>query len=322
MHHRGDRIASQDCLIGLACRDMVHPFDASRLAVAGDHACDSNHPWCGSPRFNRDAARQWEQCGDQRSLDFQSYISIPILDACVPNLTAREKIPYGQTPQILAAKATDIGGILSSDSLKLTRWRRTYGIHTNCVLLVHQESLDKWQERLGQKLDHPPFFGLFKQIGGRVVFVSPGYSVYDDGSMCPLRQTLNMRRSLHVAAIANRAGIPSIPTLGWNSNRPEDITFLSHWLSRQGRKVQVVAVNAQTGTANCKLAVALGQGMAEIEHQTGRALRWVVFGGRKRIETLCEFVPRSRITQVSRPKDFSPLSPIDRELVLKAGSVL
>jgi hypothetical protein len=296
---------SQDCLVGLSCRDSIHPLDAQRLGIPGEQACNPDHPWCGSPRLNKATLALWERCGDERSLDFCKYVPIPRLVSCVPNLTAREKVFGSEIHSFLAAKATDIGGILSANRAKLTTWRTTYGVHRDCVLLVHQESLDPLQERFGTFLDRCDSFELLNLLGGRLVFVSPGYSVYDDGSMCPVRQVLNMRRSLFDAACANRAGLPSIPTLGWNSKRPEDIAFLSNWLARQGRKVRTLAVNAQTGTASNALAVALGSGMAEIERQAGRAFHWVVFGGRKRTEALCEYVPRRRITQISRLKDFS-----------------
>jgi len=209
----------------------------------------------------------------------------------------------------VAAKLTDIGGILSSNERKLISWRTTYGIGFKANLLVHQESLDRLQDRLSLALEEASAFELIKWLGDPIIFVSPGYSVYDDGSMCPIRQVLNIRRSLLEAAKANRAGLPSIPSLGWNSNRQEDIDFLAGWLVRQEGKVRTVAVNAQTGTSTNTLALVLGSGMAEIERRSGRKFHWIVFGGRRKIELISEFIPRSRISQVSRSKDFALAPP-------------
>jgi hypothetical protein len=171
-------------------------------------------------------------------------------------------------------------------------------------VLLHQESLDGAQERLGLALQNPDFFELVKAIGGPIAFVSPGYSVYDDGSMCPIRQVQNMYRSLYEAAKANRAGLPSIPLLSWNSGRAEDLDFLAEWLLRQGPKVPVVAVNAQTGTNTDALAIALGTGMAQLERMIHRRYKWLVFGGRRKVEVIAQFIKRRQIVQVSRPKDF------------------
>lgn len=305
MHRRGDLIAQQDCLIGMACRDMVPLCDAGCLGLSGEHACNPEHPWCAAPSLQDRAYREWAECSIPENLDFKSVIPIPRLPACIWNLSAREKLDDSGGHRVIAAKLTDIGGILSKNGPKLAAWRQSYGISSATALLVHQESIDRLQERLGVAAGDQDFFDHLRLLGGRIVFVSPGYSVYDDGSMCPVRQVLNMRRSLHEAARANRAGLPAIPTLGWNARRPEDLEFLADWLKRQGRYVRTLAVNAQTGTSSNALGLALGSGMVELERLADSSFHWVVFGGRKKVEAICEFLPRSRITQVSRPKDFT-----------------
>lgn len=289
----------------MACRDMVPLCDAERLGLSGEHACNPEHPWCAAPSLQDRAHREWVECSIPGNLDFSNAIPFPRLPACIWNLSAREKLPHRGGHRVIAAKLTDIGGILSKNGPKLAAWRRSYGISLKTTLLLHQESLDRLQERLGIAAGDEDFFDHLRLLRGRIVFVSPGYSVYDDGSMCPVRQVLNMRRSLLEAAKANCAGIPAIPTLGWHALRPEDLEFLADWLKRQGGKVRALAVNAQTGTSSNALGLVLGSGMAEIERMTERSYRWVVFGGRKKIGAICEFVPRCRITQVSRPKDFA-----------------
>lgn len=285
---------------------MVPPCDASLIGVRGDHACDPNHPWCASPTYHNDARDQWEAC-NAANLDYQTAIAIPKLTPCVQNLSARQRVEPHLRAGVVAAKMSDIGGILSANPLKLAVWRQTYGVFDS-TLLLHQESLDQLQDRFGRALQQKRFFDLVKVLGGRLVFISPGYSVYDDGTMCPLRQVLNLRRSLLEAARANRAGFASIPTLGWSSQRAEDLDFVATWLRRQNGKVRVLAINAQTGKSSDSLALALGAGMREIENRTGLSYRWVVFGGRRRVDLISEFIPRNRITQVSRPKDFTEIN--------------
>lgn len=304
MRYRGDHISSQDCLIGMACRDMVHPCDADRLELSGDHPCNANDPWCGSPNVSGTAAALWQLCGDDARLDLRRENLVPRLPVCIPNLMARERLAVPNRFDVIAVKATDIGGILSWQREKLTLWRKTYRVEARTMLLVHQESLDLWQEKLALRSRREDFYNLLRFLGRRTLLTSTGYSVYDDGSMCPVKQFLNLRMSLFEAARANGAGFPVIPTIGWNKDRPSDLAFISRWLQRQGGRICTVAVNAQTGTRGNPLALDLAKGMTEIEKQSGLTLHWVVFGGRKQVEAICEVIPRARITQIARPKDF------------------
>lgn len=293
---------SEPCLPGLCCRDAVLLSEAERFGLAFDYACNPNSVMCGCPDVNALALEQWKSCGNDASLDFVLPQRLPQLAPCVPNLRARENARAYSRFRVLAATATDIGGIRSRDPNRLERWRERYGVDAKSVLLVHQESCDLEQEKLWKCLQSSQNFEELRPLG-RLVFVGPGFSVYDSGSMCPLRQVLHMRLSLRMAARANRAGIPSIPTLGWNHYREQDLDFLIQWCSRQGSKLRTIAVNAQTGTVPVELRN-LASGMTMIESQTGNAYQWVVFGGRVRIEQLSEFIPRGRIVQVAREKDF------------------
>lgn len=294
----------QPCLLGLACRDMVASSEADSLEIGGDHACNSDDDWCGSPYLSESAFAEWKECTDPEKLDFIEPQGLPSLPPCVPNLMAREKVGAFDSRLMLATKATNIGGILSSNNAKLLAWRTRYGISNRCWLLIHQESRDQYQERLAMLTPNPHFFDNLRSLGKRVIFVTPGFSVYDDGTMCPLRQVLNIRRSLLEAARANRNGYASVPTIGWNSNRQSDLVFLSNWASRQTHLLTTLAVNAQTGTATDSLTIELGKGMAEIERRSDRTFQWIVFGGRRRIEVLAESIPRERMIQVARIKDF------------------
>lgn len=172
------------------------------------------------------------------------------------------------------------------------------------TVLLHQESLDFWQEKLALASERPGYFQRIGDIGNPLVYVAPGFSVYDDGTMCPVGQVLNLRRSLLAAARANAAGLPTVPTIGWCRDRPSDITFIAGWLRRQGDKVTTIAVNAQTARRNMSLTMSLGQGMLEIESQANSKYRWLVFGGRKRIGLLAQLLPRERMVQIARPIDF------------------
>lgn len=315
MRNRSHVVKVQDCLIGFGCDDQINKSDALRFQIESGRACDPNHPWCGSPTHCETARRQWEKCWDDEALDFTNTFPQWSLPACVPNLTAREVLPKFPSYKVVAAKLTDIGGILSFNPSKLEQWRRRYGIPARTTVLLHQESLDALQDKLAPLVEDGRLFELARSLGSNIVFEAPGYSVYDDGSMCPVKQVANLRTSLLHAAMANRAGFDSIPTLGWNQNRPRDIEFISSWLKRQEGKITALAVNAQTGTHSNQLVEELAKGILEIERQAGIEYHWVVFGGRKRIETLVQSIPRNRITQVSRPKDFQV------PLVAKDGSV-
>ncbi|QYK53090.1 MAG: hypothetical protein KF824_12635 [Fimbriimonadaceae bacterium] len=216
---------------------------------------------------------------------------------------------------MVAAKLTDIGGILSFQPAKLELWRKRYGVPNKTTVLLHQESLDILQDKISPLIEDGRLFNLARSLGSNLIFGAPGYSVYDDGSMCPIKQIANLRTSLLHAAMANRAGFQSIPTLGWNKDRPRDIEFIAGWLQKQGKRVSVLAVNAQTGTHSLQLCEELLKGILEIERQATKEYHWVVFGGRKRIETLAHAIPRDRITQVARPRDFQ------MPLVAKNGSM-
>ena len=283
---------------------MIHPIDAVRLGLDGDHSCNPAHPWCGAPNQSSSARAQWEECWDDDNLDFSAPNLVASLPPCILNLTAREKLPNGNRARVVAAKASDIGGILSSDPTRVSEWSSRFGIPQSCLVVVHQESQDLMQEKFAIRACDPHFWKLFKLVARNVLLVGPGYSVYDDGTMCTVRQTLNLRRSLLEAAKANRAGLSAVPTFGWNKDRPQDLEFLAAWLRRQRGLVRTVAVNAQTGTHSTAIVTELGRGIVEIERLAGASYQWLVFGGQKRIESLCEFLPRARITQVSRRKDF------------------
>ena len=302
MHNRSHFVSRQDCLFGLACYDQINQADADRFQIPNGISC--KYKECGAPSNSESAREQWERCWDDSALDFLKESPRVILPPCVPNLMAREVLPAFARYNVIAAKITDIGGFLSFNPSKLDKWRQRYGIPRRTTVLIHQESLDKVQEKIASVIESGKFFDLARRLGSNLIFGAPGYSVYDDDSMCPIKQVANLRTSLLPAALANRAGLLSIPTIGWNKSRPRDIEFIAEWLRRQGSKVNTLAVNAQTGTHSTKLCEELTEGILEIERQASREFHWVVFGGRKRIETIVQAIPRDRITQVSRPKDF------------------
>lgn len=294
---------SQPCLSGMCCCDMILRSEASRHGLESGCACNANDPGCGAPDNSGRALLEWNECADDTDLDFAFDQRFPLDAACVPNLMAREPASIYAPYRVLAAKATDIGGIVSDQPGLVRRWRVRYGVGRRTWLLVHQESRDKFQEKLWERLRASDSFDIFRNLGSRVVFVAPGFSVYDDGTMCEVRQVLNLRRSLLEAARANRAGLISVPTIGWNAKREQDIAFLSAWCERQGSRLSAIAVNAQTGTLSREL-ILLASGMARIEAATHREYMWIAYGGRQRIERLTEFIPRHRLIQVARRKDF------------------
>lgn len=293
---------NQPCLAGLCCRDMILKSEADRLGLTYDCACNANDSGCGCPDKSALALEQWQECSDEGLLDLVGPQRLPRLIPCVPNLQPRENSLRYRHFSILAAKASDIGGIHSRNIALLGKWRGHYQVDAAPTLMVHQESRDELQDRFYTLLREDETFRLLLALG-KLIFVPPGLSVYDDGSMCPLRQVLNMRMSLRLAARANRLGLPTIPVFGWNHYRDQDIQFLVEWCIRQGDRLQGIAVNAQTGNLTTELRN-LAIGMARIERESGREYKWVVFGGRQRIEQLTEFIPRSRVVQVAREKDF------------------
>lgn len=299
----------QYCLSGMCCRDMILPCEAERFGLGDDFACNPENQDCGSPNNSEIALEQWRACYDDSLLDFSNQQIIPSLPLCVPNLRARDTA-RGIRSRVLAAKASDIGGLRCSDSLKLAQWRSRYGVPKDTLLMVHQESKDILLESLWNHMQYDSFFDELQQLG-RLVLVAPGFSVYDDGSMCDLRQILHMRLSLRIAARANRAGVPVIPTIGWNHHRQGDIKFLAEWCKRQEDKLHSVAVNAQTGSLRIELQN-LVRGMMFIEQEAGRRYKWIVFGGRQRIERVSEFLPRRRIVQVAREENFDLVHRISR----------
>lgn len=293
---------NQPCLAGLCCRDMILSSEADNLGLTYDYACNLDDPGCGCPDKSVLALEQWQECFDYRLLDLARPQRLSRLAPCVPNLKPREKAGHLRMYSVIAVKATDMGGLVSRDGPLLRSWRERYEVASQTTLLVHQESRDERQGRLFPLIQDGSVFELMQSIG-RAVFIPPGLSVYDDGSMCPLRQILHMRLSLRLAAKASLVGLDTVPVFGWNHARIQDIEFLAQWCKRQGDKLQVIAVNAQTGSLRHELRH-LALGMVEIERQAQRQYRWIVFGGLRRIESLAEFIPRHRIIQVSRPKDF------------------
>lgn len=286
----------------MCCRDMIPQTDAHRLGLIGTGACDPENPSCGAPNNSSYALNEWSECSDDASLDFWMEQRIAKLQPCIVNLTARESASKYGRKEAVAAKLLDVGGYLSNNFSKVRNWRKHYGVSSSYPILLHQESHDPLQERLWLRLREPEAFTILDQLGSYVL-VTPGYSVYDDGSMCEVRQTLNIRRSLRDAARANQAGVPAIPTIGWNRHRNADLQFLGEWCKRQGNLLNMIAVNAQTGSLG-KETAALIAGMTQLEETAGRTYSWVVFGGRRRIEQISEFIPRHRLVQIARQKDF------------------
>jgi len=311
MRSRSDSVEPiQPCLTGMDCSSMINPADAIRLGVPSGTSCNPEDDWCGAPDFNDVARLQWERCMLDSDLDFALELSIPKLPLCIPNLSARHKLPDVPKHRAVATKLTNIGGVLSAQPGKLTRWRSHYNIPRGATLLLHQESLDVFLAKIEGKIGSDQFFSLLQHLGGSLILASPGYSVYDDGCMCPLKQLANLRCSLLDAARANRAGIPAVPTLGWNKDRASDLEFLATWITRQQGKVKVLSVNAQTGTHSPDLCKELAEGMRTLERLCGSEFHWIVFGGRKRIEAMSGILPRGRMSQVCRPKDFQmPVRP-------------
>lgn len=294
----------QECLEGIACRDSLISSEAERLGLDRKYACNPDDPWCGSPYKSKLAADLWEKCYNPQSLNLVRHQGLPKLLSCIPNLKARERVDKFESGLMLATKASNIGGILSLNQEKLRAWRTKYGIRNHCWLLIHQESRDHLQDRLSEKTKDSRFLSVLRAVGLRTVFITPGYSVYDDGTMCPVRQVLNIRRSLREAAWANQNGFPAVPTIGWNSHRSTDLEYLASWATKQGEFLTTLAVNAQTGTNSDALTTKLAEGIVEIERLSSRQFQWIVFGGRRRIEILSGFIPRHRLVQICRSENF------------------
>jgi hypothetical protein len=171
-----------------------------------------------------------------------------------------------------------LGGGLENTE-RLTQWLDHQKLSSENLILLHQETHDEELERVFEKTFHPNFFPILRSAPN-CVSISPGYSVYDDGSMCRHHQLYNMWRSIDFFVRACASGVPCIPSLGWNLK--EDLDRIAEWLNAHPA-LQYVAMNAQTLSVSQFAMVSAA--MKYIENKA-RKLRWVVFGGQRISEFL------------------------------------
>ncbi|RYG98323.1 MAG: hypothetical protein EON58_07470 [Alphaproteobacteria bacterium] len=192
----------------------------------------------------------------------------------------------------LAVKYTDIDGLVAGDLDKVMKWRRRYGIAPDQLLILHQESRDDLLERLYRATRKASFWFLLSLLGP-CILIAPGYSVYDDGSMCRVHQKYNMARSARFVYEAASHGFDLVPALGWD--RQSDLSQHSAWL--RGSESKVIAINAQTGL---RLIPDLVDGMLQIERDLDQQVEWIVFGGRKGVQRIVrEGIDSQRIIHVA-----------------------
>jgi hypothetical protein len=177
---------------------------------------------------------------------------------------------------VIATRYTEVGGILSLNVEKVAGWRKKRDIPASKRVLLIQETKDKDLESLFPATLRSEFFPTLARLR-KIILVSPGHSVYDDGTMCEWLQLLNLKRSIFFTYMANLHGIPCVTCIGWNRHRRRDLERLAEWLLRQGDKVTHLAVNAQTGGP--ELWGALIEGMCYLEATTGRSYHWLIVGG-------------------------------------------
>lgn len=289
----------QPLLSGFSCRDQVPPEVADDLGMTGKHYCDPNSETCCCQRSNPGIQRILVAVNGLQFEDLPNKVPIPLLPNAISTIPGDDgKLPFGtrQFGPALATRYTQIRGLLSGKPELAEDWRKLRYVPDHRLVLVHQETGDDKLESLFPATLRPAFFPAIKKVGN-VVLVSPGYSVYDDGSMCEMHQDINLKRSLAFAVEANRAGISCIPSIGWDKNRPRQLERIAEWLERQGDKVTHLAVNAQMGSE--ALWADLASGMLYLEKFTGRRYFWLVFGGADALRVVYRRIHPTRVVHVS-----------------------
>jgi hypothetical protein len=325
----------QRTLDGFNCCSAA-PKESERYGLIGDSYCDPGQGGCYSPAQRPELLQVFASIGGLDFPDLTNRIAIPELPVSIQTIRG-DSSPRFQSSllgPVIATRYTEIGGLRLKpiDAARVAAWRVKRNIPIHRGILLHQEDVDDRLESLFPATLRPGFFAAIADIGN-VLLVSPGYSIYDNHKMCEWLQLLNLKRSIHFAYLANRAGLPCIPCIGWHKDRVRDLERLSEWLSRQGDKVTHLAVNAQTGGAD--LWALLVQGMTYIENATGRRYRWVVFGGTDVLPVIFSHFHTSRVIHVSAgvvaytvrhrllgqrsPNDLQPDELLRQNLAFEAG---
>ena len=283
------------------CRDGASEVDADHFGVEGYCTCPASGG-CYTPDVRPELIQVLTAVEGLDFPDFPHKVPIGPFPEAVRTIPGDSHLPFriGPLGPVLATRYTQIGGLRPKskviDAAKVAMWRQKRGIPGPTRLVLIQETKDEELESLFPATLWPGFFPALAMLGNTVL-VSPGYSVYDDGTMCEWLQLLNLKRSIFFAYQANLHGLPCIPCIGWNKNRPMDLERLAEWLRRQGDKVTHLAVNAQTG--GNELWAALVNGMAFLESATGRTYHWLVVGGTDPLRHVYGRLPKERVTHLS-----------------------
>lgn len=281
------------------CRDGASQVDSDHFGVEGYCTCPASGG-CYTPGARPELIQVLTAVEGLGFPDLPHKVPIGPFPEAVRTIPGDSPLSFriGPLGPVIGTRYTQIGGLRLKmiDIAKVAAWRSKRGIPDYKRVVLMQETKDKVLESLFPATLRPEFFPALAQIGN-VVLVSPGYSVYDNGTMCEWLQLLNVKRSIFFAYQANLYGLPCIPCIGWNKNRPRDLERLAEWLQRQGDKVTHLAVNAQTG--GNELWAALVNGMAFLENATGRTYHWLVVGGTDPLRNVYMRLPRERITHVS-----------------------
>lgn len=286
-------------LLFWSCRDAAPEIVSDHFGVTGDCTCPASGG-CYTPGARPELIQVLTAVEGLEFPDLPNKVPIGAFPEAVRTIPGDSPLPFriGPLGPVIATRYTQIGGLRSKviDAAKVLAWRKKRGVPDHKRVVLIQETKDKALESLFPATLRPEFFPTLAKFGN-VVLVSPGYSVYDDGTMCEWLQLLNLKRSIFFAYLANLYGLPCIPCIGWNRNRLRDLERLAEWLNRQGDKVTHLAVNAQTGGA--ELWGALAEGMAFLEATTGRSYHWLIVGGTDPLHVIYRHVPKDRITHVS-----------------------
>jgi len=271
------------------CADTFKLSEQKEFGVEPEATCDVKEVCCRTlPGWLEIVANTGS--GGYRFRTTTNVVKMP----CLPSFICAIDGDQGHRPYMEAVKDRTwavkfqraIAGDLNNTG-RLKHWRHRQGIPEGKRLVLHQESDDADLERFHKKTLHPNFFSILR-ASPNTICVSPGYSVYDDGSMCRHQQLLNMKRSFDFFILASDNGVPCIPCLGWNLR--EDLSRIAQWINAHP-KLCYVAINAQTLRRD--QFTKLCRDMTDVERDS-RPLRWVVFGGRRVVEHLngCGFNKR------------------------------
>ncbi|MES2460832.1 MAG: hypothetical protein V4671_09620 [Armatimonadota bacterium] len=264
---------------GGCCSETFRGIDARNFGVEPDLLCANVQNCCGR-------RTDWPVVLE-RTLGYTLPRAGTIADVPdLPNVIHSFKGDMSHIPYIGALEgmvwamrySRALAGTLKSTT-RLSEWMRNQKLSTEKLVLFHQETRDKDLERLFKRTFLPNFFPTVGAVSN-CLMVSPGYSVYDNGSMCRHHQLYNLWRSIDFFVRACDHGIPCVPSLGWNLK--VDLERIAEWLNLHP-SLRYVAINCQTIRQNQFGDIA--DALSYIESMS-RELRWVVFGGPKIIEYL------------------------------------